>query len=193
MRLKILFAVCVFTIAVPAVSQVAPDVTATGLPLTLGIGYSDYSTDWNGRLQGGTLWADWNFSHAPGFLRGLSIEVEVRDLNYMRSSGQLNLRQATASGGVVYAWRHYQKFAPYAKFLAGYGSMNFTSTSPSYSHDSRTLYIPGGGLEYRVHEKIWMRGDYEYQFWPDFFHHQPLCPRGFTIGVSYYLQNFHRH
>ena len=189
MRLKILFAMCIFTIAVPAVSQVAPDVTATGLPLTLGIGYSDYSTDWNGRLQGGTLWADWNFRHAPGFLRGLSVEVEVRDLNYMRSSRQLNLRQDTASGGVIYAWRHYQKFAPYAKFLAGYGSMNFTSGSPGYSHDSRTMYIPGGGLQYRLHERIWMRGDYEYQFWPDFFRHQSLNPSGFTIGVSYDLQN----
>jgi opacity protein-like surface antigen len=76
------------------------------------------------------------------------------------------------------------------KFLAGLGNLDFHGDTPNYRKDSRAYYAPGGGLEVRVHDRLWVRGDYEYQFWPDFFLHKTLTPHGFTVGVFYDLSKF---
>jgi opacity protein-like surface antigen len=176
--------------AFPVSAQVAPAAEQHGLPLVVGIGVSDFNSDWNygvrgGRLAGGTVWADWNFYGGPSFLHGLGIEAEARDLNYARTGNVPNLRQDTAEIGAIYTWRHYQRFHPYAKFLAGLGSIDFQHTNPHYAHDTRTVYAPGGGVEYRAWRNVWVRGDYEYQYWPNFFWHKTMEPNGVTIGVSY--------
>lgn len=187
MYLKMLLAATIVSTAIPTYAQVTPEARAPGIPLTVGVGYSNYATDWNGRLSGPTLWIDWNFYQGPSLLRGLGIEVEARDLNYDRTGGVPNLRMDTASGGVTYTWRHYHKLNPYAKFLMGFGSIDFQSNLPHYSHDTRTLYTPGGGLDYRIYRNVWVHGDYEYQFWTDFINHHTLNPQGVTIGVAYDL------
>src|ERR1035441_7194948 len=99
MRLKLVLAALCLTAALPIFSQVAPAATEGGLPLVVGAGFSDYNTDWSGRLAGATVWADWNFYHGPSFLHGFGIEVEGRDLNYVRTGADPNLRQDTAGGG----------------------------------------------------------------------------------------------
>jgi opacity protein-like surface antigen len=191
--MKMLLAALLVSALIPTYSQVASSATAGGLPLTVGVGYSNYATDWNGRLSGPTLWADWNFYHGPPLLRGFGIEIEARDLNYDRTGSDPKLRMDTAGGGAIYTWRHYRNFHPYGKFLVEYGSIDFNINSPGYTHDSRTVYAPGGGLDYRVFQNIWVRGDYEYQFWPSFFHHHALNPNGFTIGASYDFRRIGRH
>jgi opacity protein-like surface antigen len=194
MRLKLVLAALFLAAAIPAFSQVAPAATEGGLPLVVGAGFSDFYTDWNGRLAGATVWADWNFYHGPSFLHGFGIEVEGRDLNYGRTGDVPNLRQDTAGGGAIYTWRHYRNFHPYGKFLLEYGSTDFKTTANlNYKHDTRTVDAPGGGLEYRAFRNIWVRGDYEYQFWTDFFHHHTMNPQGFTIGVSYDFKHIHAH
>lgn len=177
--------------SIPAFSQVAPEGAVGGLPLTVGVGYSNYHTDWSGRLGGPVCWVNWNFYNAPSLLHGLGIEVEGRDLNFERTGGDPKLRMDTIAAGAIYTWRHYHRVHPYTKFLLGYGSIDFTSFDPNYTHDSRTVYAPGGGLEYRVFRNVWVRGDYEYQIWPDFFHHHAFNPNGFVIGASYDLRKFH--
>ncbi len=183
---KLLLAAVVVSTAIATMAQVAPEAKAPGIPLTVGVGYSNYATDWSGRLSGPSLWLDWNFYQGPSYLNGLGIEVEARDLNYDRTGGVPNLRMDTASGGAIYTWRHLHNFNPYAKFLLGYGSIDFTLTDvPNYKHDTRTLYAPAGGLDYRAFRNLSVRANYEYQFWPDFFNHHALNPRGFTFGVAY--------
>jgi hypothetical protein len=59
--MKMLLAALLVSALIPAYSQVASSATAGSLPLTVGVGYSNYATDWSGRLSGPTLWADWNF------------------------------------------------------------------------------------------------------------------------------------
>ena len=177
--------------SIPAFSQVTQHGTRNGLPLNAGIGYSNYHTDWSGRLGGPMFWVDWNFYNAPGCLNGFGLEVEGRDLNYNRTGGDSNLRMDTISGGVIYNWRHYRRFHPYARFLAGNGSIDFTSSTPHYSHDTRVVYAPGGGAEYRIYHNVWLRGDYQYQFWPDFFGHHTMNPTGFTFGVAYDLRRIY--
>ena len=179
-------------------AQVVPAAEQHGLPLVVGVGFSDFNSDWNygvrgGRLAGGTVWADWNFYGAPSFLHGLGIEAEARDLNYARTGNVPNMRQDTAQIGAIYTWRHYQRVHPYAKYLAGLGSIDFQHTDPHYSHDTRTVYTPGGGVEYRAWRNVWVRGDYEYQFWTDFFRHHTMNPNGVTLGVSYDFGHSYAH
>jgi len=150
MNLKMLLAVLLVSVSIPTHSQVVPHANAPGFPLTVGVGYSNYSTDWSGRLVGPTIWADWNFYEHSGFLRGFGIEAAARDLNYGRSGGDPKLRMDTVSLGAIYSWRNHHKIDPYAKFLVGYGSIDFTSPAPNYSHETRTVYSPGGGLNYRL-------------------------------------------
>jgi len=188
MRLKLVLAVLVLTAGFPGFSQAVPANTAGGkVPLAIGAGFSDFYSDWNGRINGVTLWADLNFYHGPSLLHGFGIEVEGRDLNYGRTGGVPNLRQDTVEGGAIYTIRHSRSFHPYGKFLAGIGSIDFQHITPTYSHDSRAVYAPGGGVEFRVSHHLWVRGDYEYQFWTDFFDHHALNPNGFTIGASYHF------
>jgi opacity protein-like surface antigen len=180
--------------AVPALSQVVAEANEGGIPLSIGVGYSNFASDWSGRLAGPTLWIDWNPYGGPSFLRGFGIEAEGRDLNYERTGGVGNLRQDTAEGGLLYTWRRHRNFHPYGKFLVGYGSIDFTlHNDPYYHHDSRTLLAPGGGVEFRAWRNVWVRGDYEYQFWRDFFNHHALNPQGPTIGISYDIKHIGRH
>ncbi len=104
MYLKTLLAAILVSAAFPSFAQVAPDVNKPGIPLTVGVGYSNYATDWSGRLAGPALWLDWSIDKGPALLRGLGLEVEARDLNYGRS-GRSNLRMDTISGGPIYTWR----------------------------------------------------------------------------------------
>jgi opacity protein-like surface antigen len=141
------------------------------------------------RMVGTTVWADWNFDRAPSFLRGFSVEAEVRDLDHGQPQGQ-KLRQGTAGGGPLYTWRHFSNFHPYGKFLVNLGAMDHIKNArlPSwYQGDIWTIYACGGGVDYRVHQSVWLRTDYEYQFWRvKFFNPNSfLNPQGFTVGVSY--------
>ncbi|MGB6686754.1 MAG: outer membrane beta-barrel protein [Terracidiphilus sp.] len=192
MRLKFICAGLFLSVALPAFSQVAPSASQGGIPLSVGVAYSNYYTDWSGYESGPTAWVDWTFHRGPRLLNGLGIEAEGRDLNYARTGSQPLLREDTAEGGPMYHWRHFDRFEPYGKFLFGYGHIAFNDIyNPYYTHDSRTVIAPGGGAEYRVVRNVWVRADYEYQFWTDFFNHHALNPEGFTVGASYDLSHAH--
>ena len=177
-----------FAAAFPAFSQVVPAYKARTLPLSVGIGPSSYDVDWgNGRMFGGTFWIDYYPGRLPRVLHGLGVEVEARDISLGRHlPSQQNVRQDTAEGGAIYTWRHFENFHPYAKFLYGHGSFDFTLPhSTMYAHDTRSLWAPGGGFEYRIYRQVWARADYEYQVWQDLFGFYNPHPQGFTAGVAY--------
>ena len=94
------------------------------------------------------------------------------------------MRQDTGEGGAIYTWNRYRNFRPYAKYLVGIGSIDFATSGP-YSHDTFAVFSPGGGAEYRAWRHVWIRGDYEYQFWHHTFGPDDLNPNGITIGASY--------
>jgi opacity protein-like surface antigen len=194
MRFKLLvvpiLAVSLFAPVFPAFSQVAPAYSGPNLPLSVGIGPSGYDVDWgHGAMYGGTIWADWYPAQLPEILHGLGVEVEVRDISLRQNCNppgfcpQKDMRQDTAGGGVIYSWRHFRNFHPYGKFLIEDGSVDFYPL-PGYAHDTRTLFAPGGGFEYRIFRPIWVRADYEYQDWGTLLG-KTLNPQGFTVGVSY--------
>jgi len=172
--------------SVPAVSQVVPAYQGHRMPLSIGFGPSIYNPDWGqGNMWGGTVWGDWYPGFMPASLHGLGLEIEARDLSKgQHLPTQKNIRQDTAGGGFIYSFRRFDKVQPYVKCLFGYGSYDFTTSSPTYSHDTRGLMAPGGGVEGRVYGPVWARVDYEYEMWQKLFQGNPT-PAGFTFGVSY--------
>jgi opacity protein-like surface antigen len=210
MRLKpyvgLTLALVIVCAAYPALAQSAPSASEKSLPLAIGAGFSGYNPDFgHGHLLGGTLWIDYYPNKVPSILRGIGMEVEARDLNYGRSSTQpKNLRLDTIQGGVIYSWPHFRDLRPYAKFSGGYGNADDGVTATHRNHDSRTILSGGGGFEYRIFQKVWVRADYEYQSWPDFFKHPAtaakparssgrLNPQGFTLGAVYHFGDPRRH
>lgn len=182
-----------------AFAQTVPDGSERTVHITVGGGVSGYNPDHgHGHLLGGTLWVDYRPNRLPNILRGLGVELEARDLNYGRSlPAQWNLRQDTAEGGLIYSWPHYHNLRPYAKYMAGFGNTDYGDYDTQMrDHDSRTISSMGGGVDYRVSRDFWVRADYEYQIWPDFFKATTpagkLNPQGFTLGVMYQLGLHHQ-
>ena len=193
MHLKLTFRLILTALLVTAVlpihSQTSPAATQGGVPIVVGVGFSDYSLDWGPgqRMEGISAWADWFPNRLPAVLNGLGIEAEGRDIDIGRPAGIVRMRQDTGMGGVIYTWNRFRNFRPYTRFLAGVGSIDFPP-SGTYSHDTFSVFSPGGGVEYHAWRHIWIRGDYEYQFWHQVFGPHDLTPTGFTIGASYDLR-----
>lgn len=183
--LKLAIGIVLLASAVSLCGQASPSAYESGGHLNVGVAVSDFNTDWNGRLLGPAIWMDWKPALGPSLVKGLGLEVEGRDLNYDRAVPKL--RQDTAEGGLIYTWRGFARWSPYGKFLIGFGSIDFPNLTPTYSHDTRTVYAIGGGTEYRLVGRIWARGEYEYQFWPDYLHGHALTPNGFTVGAVYHF------
>jgi opacity protein-like surface antigen len=183
---KLIFTALLVATVMPAHAQVAPSASQGGLPIVLGGGFSDFSIDWGPgkRMEGISAWADWFPNRLPASLSGLGVEVEGRDIDFARPAVITRMRQDTGVGGAIYTWNRYRSFRPYAKYLFGIGSIEFPP-SGTYSHDTFLVLSPGGGMEYHAWGHIWIRGDYEYQFWHDTFGVHDLNPNGFTIGASY--------
>jgi Outer membrane protein beta-barrel domain len=185
--LKLALFALMFTVAAPAFSQVAAAARQGGIPISVGGGFNYWDMDWGTtRMEGGTVWVDYYPTVLPAFLQGLGAEIEARDVSLNPGFGEKNMRQVTVGGGPIYSWRHFHNIHPYGKFDMAFGGMNFTIPQlPLYRHDTRTVYGPGGGVEYRIYHHIWARVDYEYQFWPELFGPHSLNPRGFTFGAMY--------
>jgi hypothetical protein len=203
MRLKLVVAALLTCGTLPILAQVAPAVKVGGLPLGVGGGFSDYDTDyyrpdlpfWSGRMTGASAWADYNIFH------GLGVEAEGTYLFGNKPTPFLppseirgSLSEKTIQGGLIYKYHPVFKLRPFAKILGGEGKVDFPSTNPFYTSENSGLISAGGGIEYRLWRTVFVRGEYEYQWWKDFrSNSQSLNPSGFTIGATYYLRGVHRH
>ena len=184
--LKLIFVALLITAVFPVYSQVTPAARQGSVPIVVGAGFSDFSIDWGPgrRMEGISAWVDWYPNRMPTVLNGLGIEAAGHDISYGLPAGISKMRQDTGEVGPIYAWNHYRNFRPYVKYLLGIGSIDFPPTGP-YSHDTFLVFSPGAGVEYRAWRHVWIRGDYEYQYWHQTFGPHDLDPNGFTIGASY--------
>jgi opacity protein-like surface antigen len=176
--------------AIPAArAQVTPSATQTKAVLTVGVGASSFIIDWGNtrKMEGPTVWLDYKLPLSSKYLSGLGIEVEGRDINYFKPRTPPRMRQSTALIGAFYRFHHMGRFQPYGKYLAGIGSIDFPpfSTGATYTHDTRTVLAPGGGVDYHLGGRFNMRLDYEYQSWLKLFRNHNLSPNGLTLGVTY--------
>jgi opacity protein-like surface antigen len=163
-------------------------------PFTVGVGASNFSDDWgikDPRQVGITLWVDWRIPRLPPVLDGLGLEFEGRDVNYATPSYLPGHRMDTALGGPIYQWRKPDRFRPFGKFLIGIGSIDFPNDT-DYTHDTRTVFEPGGGADVRFWNRFSVRAEYDYQFWRAIFGPNDLNPNGFSIGAVYDFGSFAR-
>jgi hypothetical protein len=198
MRVHLIFrltlAVVLAAPTLPALAQAAPAAGANGgAPISLGGGFSAWNVDYGtGAMEGGTVWADWNLQTTTPAVRGFSLEAEFRDISLGGSTSQPNIRQDTGLAGLKYACPHYQNFRPYIKVLGGLGSEDFLSAYPNYNHDTRGLVAIGVGADFHAAGPIWVRADYEYQFW-EYFNTGYTEPNGVTIGFMYNFKGARAH
>ena len=197
MQSKLLSSLCVSILIAVSLSCAHAQVVAPGhenrlhIPIELGFGGSDYNMDWGKDQYGGqhredgiTAWINTDIPLLSRAIKGLALEIEGRDLNYSHPTGLSRLRMDTILGGATYTWRSSLPIRPYAKFLAGMGSLDFPP-SGTYSHDTRAVTAPGLGIEAKIHGPFWVRADYEYQFWRKLFGPNTLNPNGFSFGVEF--------
>jgi hypothetical protein len=190
MRLKLIPIALFVVAAFPIHSQVVPAGTQSGLPvpIVVGGGVSYFSVGYppGGEMLGVSAWADWFLlNRLSGRFQGLGIAAEGHEIAIAHPSVFSRMKEQVGEGGAIYSWTRTRNFHPYGKFLAGIGGIYFPPQG-AYTHDTRTVYSPGGGIDYRLAHHILVRGDYEYQIW----HHFPqtgqtMHPNGFTLGASY--------
>ncbi len=192
MRWKLVFVpvLALFSIsaAIPARSQVAHSAYEGRIPLTIGGGVSDYLLDWghSRKMIGITAWADWRLRSLPSYFSGLGIQIEGHHIAYDRPASLDKMQQDSGLGGLTYQWRRYDRIHPYAKAMAGFGSIDFGDTvNPLYTHDTRTIMAFGGGADIHAWRGVSVRADYEYQFWHQLFGPHDLTPSGVTVGAVY--------
>lgn len=192
-------AVLLATIAIPVSAQSSHAAERGGWPLTVGAGYSSINMDWGQDLQGNprivngvTAWLEWY--RIPKAPRGLGFGFEGEHVNWNQPPTLPQFRIDAALAGPIYRyrWRRLNRFDVYGKTYFGLGSLDFPPFG-TYGHDTRTVTAPGFGGDFRAWNSLWIRADYEYQFWPHLFGRgHALNPRGYTLGVVYDFSGIHR-
>lgn len=169
------------------IAQVAPAAKVGGLPIGISVGVSDYDLDYGPgrRMQGLVARA------GIGLFHGLGVDVNARTL-FMNTPPQLTrMQQTTYLAGVFYEAPGFWRLRPFARAGAGLGVIEFPSANPLYTRDSYTVYAPSAGAEYPITPKVFVRAEYEYQFWRQYQGPKYLNPQGYTIGVTYYMRPRH--
>jgi len=197
MQRKSAIAIFILMASLPLFSEVVPSAAqGGGLPQwTVGTGFSYFSPNYGpGHLAGGTLWINDSLNGMPSFLSGISLDIEARDLSLYRSSNEPVTRVDTAAVGAIYTWSHFRKFHPYAGVTGGLGNIDYMIPGGDKYHQSRTVTSMSGGCDIRAFKSVWVRADYEYQYWPNFWitkksapNGAPIDPNGLTIGAIYHF------
>ncbi len=203
---RFLLAALFISAAAVSYSQTVYDAEEGRLPFSFGGGVSNFDPYFaqyplpndvaftglgNGRMWGATAWADAGLRFGPAWTHPFNIEAQYRTIFAGSQANHQNLVENNYGGGATYTWYHFRNFRPYGKYMLSYGSIRFNPIPfpghPSYSQDSRVTNALGGGLEYRLTQHIWVRGDYEYQLWGKLLGAPEFSPQGFTIGAMYHL------
>ena len=166
-------------------AQVVPAGKGGNQSLYVGATFSDFDPDYGyQRLYGIGAFADYNLTPRLG------AEAEVR---FHRFNQLANIHEDNYLIGPKYNYRH-NRYVFFAKALVGVGYFNFPLNA---AHGSYLDVALGGGLDYRLTRRIYLRGEYEYQIWPGFVgppdptpippQNRPngLTPNGFSVGASY--------
>lgn len=145
--------------------------------------FSDFSPDYGfQRLYGIGGFVDYNLTPRLG------AEAEARFLRFHQLS---NIHEDNYLIGPKINFGR-RKFIFYGKGLLGIGEFNFPQ---NVAHGGYFAVALGGGVDYRLSHRFYVRGDYEYQIWPGFVGppdppstaNRPngLSPNGFSAGISY--------
>jgi hypothetical protein len=155
--IPVIFLAAFLALAHRSSAQVVPSADAGGLNLSAGATGSGYYLQYGERkMLGVTGFVDLDTR------RRLGIEGEARWLVLHQTA---DVHVATYAIGPRYHV-NMGRFQPYAKALVGIGQFNFPY---NYAHGNYLIIAPGGGVDYRLNRRIYLRlADVEYQYWPQF-------------------------
>jgi hypothetical protein len=154
---------------------------------------------------------DWGCLHSSAFscwthqLVGISPYMDSRQIMFSRTAveaqarflhwrGPSNVTESSYMMGPRVGLFRYRQISLNAKLMLGRAHI---TVPPKHAGTGNYFaYAPGGLLEYRLNRRLFIRGDYEYQFWPTWkgIHTATsdgtgaLTPNGLSLGVSYALR-----
>lgn len=137
------------------------------------------------QVMGPTAFFDFNVESRWG------VEGEARWLNW---NGLGNEAISNYLIGGRYRAVQFRRLSGWVKLLIGGGWIQ----TPNYPQagslkGSFLAYVPGFTGQYRLTDRLALRGDYEYEMWPSFYSETSsgviqsngLTPNGFSVGVAY--------
>ena len=130
---------------------------------------SDYGTD---TFYGGGGYATFDFTHNLGV-----------ELNYHQVNGQgLQIYERSYEVGVRYV-KHFGIVDPYLRLSYGRGVFNYPNSVANLAYN---MGAGAFGADIRVQRHVNVRGDYEFQYWPN-FPENGLSPHLVSIGAAYHF------
>jgi Outer membrane protein beta-barrel domain len=158
--------------------QATPTASKTA-DLKIGGGYTYANADYDGKFHGG----------AAFFNLDLSAHLGVEGtFHFIQDGTSAGLYEKTYEVGGRY-FRNYRKWAPYGKLMYGRGVFNFPAYVPGGPHPNLAynLMAIGAGADYKALPYLYVRGDFEYQYWFG-FPPSGLTPALLTVGVVYHFR-----
>lgn len=164
-------------------AQVVPSAYKSQFTLTAGGLGSVFQPDYAGqgiaqespnRLYGIGAFVDARFN------RWVQIEGEGRWLRFNQFESIYEDNYLIGPRFPIHSFK-FMNATPYGKVLIGYGKLNFEN-NVAYGRFTDIAY--GGGVDFKVTNRINVRGDFEYQQWPSWLN-SSLYPYGVSAGVSY--------
>lgn len=162
--------------------------------MSVGAEFSTFNADWGcASASPFSCWSD-HLTGVGGFvdvnhvLWRIGVEGEARWLHW--GGPGAGLVQSNYLLGPRYPLlRHCTPLCIYAKGLVGESWM---TVPVGYGSRRYFTLAPGATVEYRIKRKLIVRGEYEYQFWPQFsgitgLPNNGLTPNGLSFGVGYRL------
>jgi len=158
-----------------ASAQALPTASGPGTHIDVGAAYSYFQQDYGKNYLGGIMaYGDADLTWRFG------VEAEA---NFLRYHQEEDVTETTYLVGPKVTLRS-GRVRPYAKFLAGAGTLNFPF---GFGVGHYFVMAPGGGVDVLLGDKLTVRAiDFEYQDWPQFTY-GALHPYGLSVGISYHV------
>jgi len=139
---------------------------------------------WNHQLLGIAPYVDTRTLFSPR----VRMEAQARFLHW-RGPGFLT--ESSYLAGPTFRLLQYRQLALSGKLLVGKAKL--TVAKPAAGGGSYLAYAPGAMVDYKVARRMYLRVDYENQFWPSFKGVRThttdgtgaLTPTGLSVGLSY--------
>lgn len=195
-RIRSLFAVLVTLTIGPSAHGQASPTASRGADLQVGAGFTWADSDYvPNKIGGFAFYADYDLVGLFGIEANFH---RIKDPNSDPLVPSNHFSETTYEIGGRYVRRFWKgRLAPYGKVLYGRGVANFPAHE-IFVPGGVEIYIDnigynlvslGGGLDYRIHERINLRADFEYQHWFASDRELPsgLSPYLLTFGAAYHF------
>ena len=160
-------------LALPLYSQAIPTASRTA-NVQVGIGYAIGRPDYvRWAFPGITAYADVDLRPHLG------AEAEFHSIF---DGGGSQMTERTYLLGARYR-RSYGPFAPYVKGMFGLGQLKYPQVLTTFDY---WLFAGGAGADFRLTDRICLRGEYEYQRWTG-FPNGGLHPQLVTFAIAYHF------